>query len=189
MALRLSHRDTWNMALCTKCPSKTRPRSKIFGSFLPSLHRHITNKMWFKKSSSVSTNHNWYLLVMCHIPFQILSTWSNEFETNFQKKSPLSIRYTDFLHIEENLGRNWLQIWCHQASKTLMHVMWPKIMALFINYQTIDIETKVLCQNINCDFCDPLNHWIWPNVWLIHFVRLYFPNFTYHRDGRFRMVN
>ena len=91
VALRLSHQDTWNMALCTKCPSKTRPRSKIFGSFLPSLHRHITNKMWFKKSSSVSTNHNWYLLVMCHIPFQILSTWSNEFETNFQKEALLAL--------------------------------------------------------------------------------------------------
>ena len=75
----------------TKCPSKTRPRSKIFGSFLPSLHRHITNKMWFKKSSSVSTNHNWYLLAMLYILFQILFTWSNEFETKFKKEALLAL--------------------------------------------------------------------------------------------------
>ena len=83
--------DFENMALCTKWPSKTRPRSRIVGSFLPSYHRHVTNKMWFKKSSSVSTNHNWYLLVMCYIPFQILFTRSNEFETNFQKEALLAL--------------------------------------------------------------------------------------------------
>ena len=64
---------------------------KYLALFLPSLHRHITNKMWFKKSSSVSTNHNWYLLVMCYIPFQILFTRSNEFETNFQKEALLAL--------------------------------------------------------------------------------------------------
>ena len=153
---RLSHQDTWNMALCTKCPSKTRPRSKIFGSFLPSLHRHITNKMWFKKSSSVSTNHNWYLLVMCHIPFQILSTWSNEFETKFKKEALLALDILISYILRKILGGI-----CYKYDATSLQRLWCMLCDQKLWLCSSITKPKILKQRSFArtltDFCDPLN--------------------------------